>query len=135
MTQATWIPAPGPDSQPFFDGAAAGKLRLQVCDSCGTWTFPVARICANCGSNNIVWRDASGKGRVYAHGRLARAYHPRHAERLPLVLAQVDLAEGVRLHTNIIDVTPDQLRVGGTVEVTFEHFADGGVLPVFRPAD
>jgi len=135
MSEASWIPEPSEETRPFFDGAAAGKLRLQVCDACGRWHYPLVRLCSECGSTDISWRDASGRGTVYAHGKLQRVYHPRHKDRLPLILAEVDIPEGVRLMTNLVDVEPDHVRVGDPVEVTFETFPDGGVLPVFKPAD
>ncbi len=134
MSDQTWIPEPSEASKPFFDGASEGKLRLQVCKQCNTWAYPPATICANCGSHELAWRDASGRGTVYAHGRLARPYHPRHKDRLPLVLAQVDIEEGLRVMTNLVDVDPADVRVGDAVEVAFETFPDGGVIPVFKPA-
>lgn len=130
----TWIPEPSDASKPFFDGAREGKLRLQVCEDCGTWAYPITTICSECGGASLTWRDAEGTGQVYAHGRLAREYHPRHKDRLPLVLAQVDIPEGLRLITNIVDVDPGVVKTGDRVQIGFETFPDGGVLPVFKPA-
>ena len=62
-----------------------------------------------------------------------RPYHARHTERLPLILAQIDIEEGLRLNTNVVDVDPAELKVGDAVEVAFETFPDGGVIPVFKP--
>ncbi len=121
-------------TQPFFDGAAEGKLRLQICGGCETWAYPLTTRCANCGSSELQWQDTSGQGTVYSHAKLQRAYHPRHKQRLPLVLAQVDIPEGLRLMTNLIDVDPSTVRVGDAVVAAFETFDDGGVLPVFRKA-
>lgn len=134
MSEATWIPEPGSDTAEFFNGAKEGRLRLQRCTSCQTWGFPPISICAECGSQEIEWADASGTGTVYSHGLLQRAYHPRHQDRLPLILAQVDIPEGLRLMTNIVDTDPDQVSVGDEVTAAFETFPDGGVLPVFKPA-
>jgi uncharacterized OB-fold protein len=53
---------------------------------------------------------------------------------LPIILAQVDVTEGVRLSTNLVDVEPDAVKVGMKVEVAFESLPDGGIIPVFRPA-
>jgi uncharacterized OB-fold protein len=53
---------------------------------------------------------------------------------LPIILAQVDVTEGVRLSTNLVDVEPDAVKVGMEVQVAFESLADGGIIPVFRPA-
>ena len=91
-------------------------------------------LCGECGSGEIEWRDTCGRGTVFSHARLMRPYHPRHQDRLPLVLAQVDIEEGLRLMTNIIDIDPAQVRVGQAVEVAFETFEDGGILPVFKIA-
>lgn len=135
MSNESWIPEPTEASRPFFEGAKQGKLRLQCCPACETWMFPVASMCSSCGARDLEWRDASGEGTLFAHGRLRREYHARHNERLPLVLAQVDIAEGLRINTNLIDADPDSVRSGIRVEAAFETFEDGGVLPVFRPVE
>jgi uncharacterized OB-fold protein len=129
-----WLPEPNDLNRPFFDGARAGELRLQACRDCGGWMYPVRRRCQHCGSTALEWRTASGRGTLYSHARLAREYHPRHAGRLPLVLAWVDTEEGVRLPTNLVDCDPAAAKCGMAVQVTFETFPDGGVIPVFRPA-
>jgi hypothetical protein len=132
MPESKWIPEPSEASQPFFDGVTAGKLRLQVCSECKTWHYPVIRICSACGSNTIEWRDTKGKGTVYSHSRLQRVTHPRHEGRLPIIVAQVDIDEGLRLFTNLIGTQPEDVRVGDSVEIDFEALPDGGLLPVFR---
>jgi len=134
MSEQSWIPEPSEATAPFFDGAKAGRLRLQRCTACGAWGFPPMSRCMECGSDAIEWADASGEGTVYSHALLRRPYHPRHQGRLPIVLAQVDLPEGVRVMTNLVDVAPESVRTGDAVVVAFETFPDGGVLPVFKPA-
>ncbi len=134
MSESNWIPEPSDETRPFFDGAAQGRLRLQACTNCGRWSYPLMTLCGECGSGEIEWRDTCGRGTVFSHARLMRPYHPRHQDRLPLVLAQVDIEEGLRLMTNIIDIDPAQVRVGQAVEVAFETFEDGGILPVFKIA-
>ena len=79
------------------------------------------------------WRDTSGRGTLYSHGLLRRASHPRHEGRLPIILAQVDMVEGVRVSTNLVDVEPNTVRVGMEGEVVAEALPEGGVLPVVRP--
>ena len=150
MTEAGWLPVasaetaagstPGASAAaagaaPFFAAARAGKLRLQRCRACGTWAAPLRTRCQACGSSAMQWRDASGRGTIFSHAVLHRPYHPRHRGRLPLVLAQIDLAEGVRLQSNIVDLDADadQIKVGREVEVAFEALADGsGTVPVFK---
>ena len=131
---SAWLPAPDGANRPFFDGARAGKLRLQRCDACGGWMFPVRRRCQHCGSTELAWADASGRGTLYAHGQLQRETHPRHRGRLPLILARVDLDEGVRMNANLVGVEPAQARVGMKLRVAFETSPTGEAVPVFEPA-
>jgi hypothetical protein len=135
MTEAKpWLPEPDDENRPFFEGARAGKLRLQRCGDCGGWMFPVRRRCQRCGSTKLGWADASGRGTLYAHGQLQREYHPRHAGRLPILLAQVDLDEGVRMSTNLVGCAPEQARAGTKVRVVFETSPAGEAVPVFELA-
>ncbi|MBM4382792.1 MAG: OB-fold domain-containing protein [Deltaproteobacteria bacterium] len=129
-----WLPAADDTNRPFFDGARAGKLRLQRCDACGGWMFPVRQRCQHCGSTRLAWADASGRGVLYSHGQLQREYHARHRGRLPVILAQVDLEEGVRMNTNLVGITPEQVRAGMRVRVAFETSPAGEAIPVFEPA-
>jgi uncharacterized protein len=129
-----WLPEPNDSNRPFFEGARAGKLRLQRCDDCAGWMFPVRKRCQHCGSTNLQWADASGRGTLYAHAQLQREYHPRHEGRLPVLMAQVDLEEGVRLNTNLVRCEPASARVGMQVQLTFEASPAGEVIPVFEPA-
>ena len=127
-----WLPAADARNQPFFDGAREGRLRLQRCDDCAGWMFPVKQRCQHCGSTQLGWADASGRGTLYSHARLQRVYHPRHEGQLPM-LAQVDLEEGVRVNTNLVDCAPTAAKVGMAVQVAFEATPEGGAIPVFRP--
>ncbi len=130
----TWLPAPTPATAPFFDGAREGKLRLQCCAACDTWAYPLRERCQSCGATEMTWRDASGAGTLYSFGLLRRVYHPRHEGRLPLILAEVNIAEGIRLSTNLVEIEPADIRIGMMLMVDFETLPDGGVIPVFKPA-
>ncbi len=129
-----WLPEPDDKNRPFFDGARAGVLRLQRCGDCGGWMFPVRKRCQHCGGAKLAWADATGRGTLYAHGQLQREYHPRHAGHLPVLLAQVDLVEGVRMNTNLVGCDPARVRVGMALQVAFEESPTGEAVPVFRPA-
>lgn len=129
-----WLPEVNELNAPFFEGAREGVLRLQRCGGCGSWTFPRKQKCQHCGSDRMEWADASGKGILFSHALLRRVYHPRHEGRLPIHLAQVDLPEGVRMSTNIVNTDKKTIKVGMPLEVVFEEFDDGGVIPVFQPS-
>jgi hypothetical protein len=90
-------------------------------------------MCPHCGSLAVEARELSGRGTLYSYGIL---HHPQHpAFDYPVLAALVDLDEGVRVVSNLVDVDRDDIRVGMRVEVTFAPTADDRRIPVFRPAD
>jgi uncharacterized OB-fold protein len=126
-------PKPTPETQHFWDGTQAGELRLQRCDACANIYFPPRPFCPSCASRKVSVFKASGKGKLYSyiiHHRPAPGFTP------PYSIAVVELEEGPRMMTNIIDCpqTPEALELDMTVEVAFEKLDDKITLPLFRPA-
>jgi uncharacterized OB-fold protein len=126
-----WI-HPNEETQPFFDGANEGVLRLQRCNKCDTWMYPFKRRCQHCGSSDLTWQDASGTGTIYTHAKLHRQHHPRHEGKLPVVIAWIDLDEGVRMPSNLVASDSGEPRAGKSVRVTFETDPGGNAFPVFE---
>lgn len=122
---------PPEESQPFFDGAREHKLLIQRCRACGTNQFYPRKLCIHCGSLDVEWTQASGRGSVHTYTVVHRGM-PGWREEGPYVAAIVDLVEGVRMTTNVIDCRPEDVTVDMPVEVVF---VDEGqyVLPRFRP--
>jgi len=122
-------------SRPYWDAARKGELVVQQCIACDHRPFPPRAHCPECGSSELVWRSVSGRATVYSFTVAQRPPHPVFAEQCPLVVAVVELEEGPRMISNIVDCNPDQLGVGMAVQVTFEPIDDSDVvLPVFSPA-
>ncbi len=126
-------PVPTPETQHYWDGAKAGELRLQKCDACAKTYFPPRPFCPGCGSRKVSVVKASGKGKLYSyviHHRPAPGFTP------PYAIAVVELDEGPRLMTNIVECeqTPEALQLDMKLEVTFEKLDDDISLPLFKPA-
>ena len=126
-------PKPTPETQHFWDGTQAGELRLQRCDACGNVYFPPRPFCASCASRKVSVFKASGKAILWSyviHHRPVPGFTP------PYAIAVVQLAEGPRMMTNIIDTpqTPEALLLDMPLEVAFEKQNDNITLPLFRPA-
>lgn len=117
---------------PFFEAAERGVLALQHCEACGTFLHPVRSRCTSCGDTRLGWADASGRGRVWSHGRLHRSYLPEHEGKLPLALVLVELDERVRFASRLATGEDADVRTGDRVAVVFERLADGTPVPVFR---
>ncbi|NRA02155.1 MAG: OB-fold domain-containing protein [Myxococcales bacterium] len=126
------LPVPDEASRPFFDAALEGRLLLQRCAGCAQAWFPFRARCAACNQGSLAWEVASGKGRIYMHGRMHQIFHPELAEAVPYRLAIVELEEGVRFLTQLVDAEPERVRTGAPVEVIFERLSEQVAIPKFR---
>jgi uncharacterized OB-fold protein len=134
MTYAKPLPEPDPDSAPFWEGCHHHRLMLQRCGNCGRHRFPAQRLCPHCRSAEAEWVEASGQGKVFSW-IVVRHPVPRdvYAQDVPYVVALVELAEGVRMPSNIIDCKPEDVVAGMPVSVTFKDVTPDITLPLFRP--
>ena len=123
------VPHPTPESQPYWDGAAEGTLRLQRCTQCGTVRHYPQLVCAHCYSLGVEWIEASGRGAVHSWTVAHHAFHPAFKADLPYTLVTVDLEEGPRALGRLEAGSEDRLRIGLPVRIQFSH-----ALPVFRAA-
>lgn len=128
------LPEPTPLSRPFWDAARRHELTVQRCSACGTHVFYPRFACPSCGGRALDWVQASGRGKVYSYTIARRPTHRSFADRVPYVIAIVELEEGPRMSTNIVDCDPDSVRIGMPVEVAFEDVSDEISLVMFRPA-
>lgn len=128
------VPRPMPWSLPFWDAARQGRLVLKTCLDCGHIDHPPYLYCTECGSHNSEWRAASGKAKLVAFAVNTYGVPAAFIEDLPYVLALVELPEGPRMISNIVDCAHDQLRNDMALEVVFHRAGDDTVLPKWRPA-
>lgn len=127
------VPAPTPETQPFWDGTKAGELRLQRCRSCERAYFYPRPFCPHCLSQDVEWFAASGRAKLHTYVINHRP-GPGFEADAPYAIAVVELAEGPRMMTNIVGVenTPENLELDMELEVVFEEQGDQ-VVPRFRP--
>jgi hypothetical protein len=124
-------PVETPDTAFFWAAAARGELVALGCGDCGELSHPPRPMCPRCHSTRRVERRLSGRGRVLTW------IFPRHPAPIgfaePPVVALVDLEEGIRLVSNLVDVAPDAIAAGLPVAVRFAPTAGGKQVPVFGP--
>jgi uncharacterized protein len=128
------VPIADEASQPFFSGARRHELMLQKCSSCGAVMWPVKPRCDRCWSAEITWVQASGKGTLYSFTLMHQVLHPGFAAEVPYNIAEVNLAEGLRITSNVVGCPNADLQIGMPLEVTFEDITDEVSLPKFKPA-
>jgi uncharacterized OB-fold protein len=122
-------PTPDPDDQYFWDGVAQGKLLLQRCASCSVLRQPPSPMCPSCSSLDWDTQEASGRARVYSW---IASRHPSEPDASPRIVVLLDLEEGVRLVSNLVEIELEDVRHGLEVELVFVDL-DGVTLPQFRP--
>ncbi|RJP72462.1 MAG: Zn-ribbon domain-containing OB-fold protein [Candidatus Abyssobacteria bacterium SURF_17] len=120
-------------TRPYWDGCKAHKLLLPKCRPCNKPFFFPGKFCPTCLSEDIEWTPASGKGTIHTFSVVDRPPSGAFAGDVPYVVAIIDLAEGPRMMSNVIGISPDEVRVGMPVEVVFEDINDDIAIPKFRP--
>jgi uncharacterized protein len=125
-------PPASPDTAFFWAGTRAGELRIQRCGECGALRHPPGPACLSCGST----RDqgyivAAGTGTVYSY--VVHHHPPVPGKRLPMVIALVELTEGVRVMAELVGIEPERVEVGMPVRTAFLRIDDDLVLPGWRP--
>ena len=126
------LPAASRDTQFFWDGLEVGELRIQRCQKCERLHHPPVVRCPGCGGYELDWKVASGRARLYSH---VMPEYPRFPAFEPgYVVGLVELEEGTRLLTNVVDVDPEAVEVGMPLELVIRSDNSDHPLPFFRPA-
>ena len=116
-------------------GHARGKLLIKRCDACHRPHFYPRPFCPYCWSGRVRWEEASGRAILYSWSTVYVNDLPPFAERVPYIAAIVDLEEGPRMMTNVVDCLSHMLQAGMSLRVAFREQAEGVTVPVFRPAE
>jgi uncharacterized protein len=136
ITDRPALPSPpvlvNPESEPFWRAAGQGRLILKRCVACRGVVWYPREICPLCHAQDTEWFTASGQGTVYAFSVVRRSPGD-YAEHVPYVLAYVELEEGPRMITNIVDCDPADVFIGQQVVARFDPAGDGTALVRFRP--
>ncbi|WP_329300566.1 OB-fold domain-containing protein [Streptomyces sp. NBC_00659] len=120
------------DNAGFWEGVGRHRLLIQRCTACGTLRFPWLPGCGACGCPDWDTVESGGEGTVYSY--VVMHHPPFPAFDPPYAVALVELAEGVRIVSNVVDVPYDEVRIGMPVRLAFRRYDADVELPVFRAA-
>ncbi|HZQ84677.1 MAG TPA: OB-fold domain-containing protein [Acidimicrobiales bacterium] len=125
----------------FWDATREQRYLVQWCGACGTPIFYPREVCPQClSADALEWRESSGAGTVYAVSVQHRPANPTMVDRVPYVVALVEVdagggqAQTVRVMSNVVNCEPESVHVGDAVALTWEPLSDGRNLPQFEPA-
>lgn len=125
-------PVENHDSKFFWEGVRAGKLLIQKCTSCDEVRYPPAPMCSECQSLDWEAIEASGKGTVYSY--VVMHHPPIPPFDYPNIVGLIELPEGARIISQIIDAKPNDVSIGDAVELVIEEVEEGLSLPLFKLA-
>ena len=127
------LPAATPLTQPYWDGVREHKLLFQRCRRCGErWHPPMPR-CPACQAADYDWLESTGLGSVYTWTVVEHPTHPAFQDKVPYVVAVVELDEGPRIVANIVDCEPYAVSGSMRVRVTYQDVTESVTLPQFVP--
>lgn len=121
-------------NRPYWEGAKRHELLLQKCQECGHYRYPPGETCPSCLSDRLEWVKVSGRGSVYTWTVFHQAYHPAYKDDIPYAVVAVELEEGPRMITNLVNCGTEDIKMGMPVEVVFDDVTGEVSLPKFRPA-
>jgi uncharacterized protein len=126
------IPRPtvpiSPDSKPFWEALAQSRIRVQQCANCRSLFHYPRHRCPRCWSTDLEWTLASGRAQLRSYTVIHRPGHPAWTRDVPYIVGLVELEEGPCLLTNIIDATPQELRIGLPLVASFVSEGEATLL-------
>jgi uncharacterized protein len=128
------LPVTQPWSEEFWKGTKQHKFLIQHCHDCGQNIFYPRKFCPNCWSGNLGWIESKGKGNLFSYTTVLAGVEPVFSGDVPYVLALVDMDEGIRVMSRIVECKPDELKCDMEVEVVYADITDKLSLFYFRPA-
>ena len=136
MTSKYSKPVPGIDdvNRPYWEAAKRHELIIQKCRECGHYRYPPGIICPHCVSDDLEWAKVSGRGTIFTWTVFHKVYHPGFTGEVPYAVVAVELEEGPRVTSNLVDCALENITIGMPVEVVFEDITQELSLPKFRPA-
>ncbi len=133
MTVRYDLPTPEADTLEFWEAAKEERLLIRRCEDCDAFSYYPRPFCPTCWSPRVVWHEASGDAELYTWSVIHNNDQPPFRDRVPYVAAVVDLAEGPRMITNVVDCEYADLRIGMPLVVKFQPISDDFTIPVFAP--
>ena len=121
-----------PSSAAFWEATRDGVLQFQWCRPCEQSFFFPRAVCSRCLRAEWEWRPSTGRGVVYALTVEHHAQNPLMADRVPYIVALIDMDDGVRMMSNVVGSNVDEVQIGDAVLVAWEPLSDGRQLPVFE---
>jgi len=125
------LPLPDPETAFFWEATARRQLEILRCQTCKTWVHYPKPSCWNCSSGDLKPEQVSGRGTVYSY-TVTHQDVPGYTAPFAVVIVELEEQAGLRMVSYVVDVPPEDVRIGMPVEVTFQPVAEDVWLPLFK---
>lgn len=126
------LPRLSDENRFYWTSGADGTMRMLRCDDCHNWIHPPRPICSKCLSKNLAPQPLSGRGEIFSLTLNHKSWGPGLDVPYAIAVVKLDEQEDLQLTTNIVDIAPEDARIGMRVAVRFEQDEDVW-LPMFAP--
>jgi uncharacterized protein len=128
------LPVIDEETRPWWEALQRHELYVQKCRDCGDLRYHPRAQCTSCLSPRTEWVLCSGRGKVYTFTATYQNQGAGFREALPYIMAWVELDEGVKMLSNLVECRPEEAKIGMPVEVVYEDVTPQVTLAKFRPA-
>lgn len=128
------VPQPDPVTAPYWDSLKQHAIKIQRCNDTGKYFFYPRGLSPFTLSDNVSWESVTGRGTLHSFTIVYAMRAPGFAEEVPYVVAIVELDEGPKMMTNLVDVEPEpsKIAIGSRVEIVYDDVTEEITLPKFR---
>ncbi len=136
MTE-TWnrpLPVVSGETEPFWNACREGTFLIQQCEDCEKFQYHYRGFCCHCWSDRVRDHAIDGTGTVWTYTVVERNRMEGFSERVPYVVALIEVPEGIKILSNVVNCDVDSVAIGMPVRLTFADATDGLRIPMFEPA-
>ena len=134
MQKEYFAPGISADTGFCWEGTREHKLTVQRCKKCGRLRWPASYLCPDCLCSETETEELSGEGVLYSYTTFHKSFHPSLSEKVPYIVCEVDLKEGVRVVSNLVDTDGREPECGARLKVCWQDF-EGYTKPMFKMED
>ena len=128
------LPTICPETEEFWRAARRHELYIQQCNACGQLIHFPRVMCTSCMSEDLGWMKSTGLGTLYSFTIIRQPAYASFEPEVPYVYALVDLDDGARMISNVVNIDAEAVRIGMRLKVTFEDATPEISIPKFQPA-
>jgi uncharacterized protein len=130
------VPMPDPLGAFFWEAARVHRLEILRCNSCGNYIHLPRPVCSACLSFDVAPAEMSGRATLYSYTVTHKAFHPYFVDKVPYLVATVELIEqpGLMMLTNLVGIDHADVHIGMPLQVAFEPLGPDHTIPVFTAA-